>query len=367
MKEISIGILIPTSGILPMGKQFDKSFKKAIGKELDGSGFEIEFHTEIIGQGNPPLIEKALDQFFGYHDVDFVTGLFTAKAMEGFVERFEKRQIPLLMNNLGEHLIKTGGFNDCVLINSPHLWQHCWTMGQYAAQNLGKKGLILSAMFDGGYAFLSCFQMGLHAVNEDFNHDLRLLTMPQPGKLSEVKEAFDAINIADYDFVFPLFCGEEATLFLEEFHARKLYEKVKLIGLPFLMTPAENNLAGLSLISTVSSNYADTDWLWSNTFANMGAKSGRAIGQAVLQVQEKVSPQFLNSILKQLDQSLEYESSKIPRVLNSLDIVEHTLTDGNKVNSQVIETMEVDPKDDPKIKQLRDAASSSWLNPYLAV
>jgi len=367
MKEISIGILIPTSGILPMGKQFDRSFKKAIKEKLEGSDFEIEFITEMIGQGNPVLIEKALDQFFGYHDVDFVTGLVSSRAMEGFVDRFEKRQTPMIMNNLGEHLIRTTGYNDYLLINSSHLWQHSWLMGRYAAKKLGKKGLILGSMFDGGYAFLPSFQLGLMSEYEDFEHDLRLLPMPQPGKLSEVEGAFDVINMEEYDFVFPLFCGEEATIFLEEFHSRGLHKKVKLIGLPFLMLMGERDLAGLELISTVKTGEVDKDWLWENTFTQMGERSGKAIGEAILAGGSKVTPQVLNEVFKKLDKSKEFQSTQVPRIIQEVDLVKHSISEGNKIKSEVIESMELELKDDPKIKQSRDAISSAWMNSYLAV
>ena len=84
MQDITIGMMIPTSGILPMGKQFDKSFRRALQEGLANTEYEPEIITEIVGQGNPALIEKALDKFFGYHDVKCVSGLVTNKAIENW-------------------------------------------------------------------------------------------------------------------------------------------------------------------------------------------------------------------------------------------------------------------------------------------
>tara|TARA_A100000171_G_C2138693_1_gene152685 strand:+ start:4398 stop:5501 length:1104 start_codon:yes stop_codon:yes gene_type:complete len=367
MQEITIGIMIPTSGILPMGKQFDKAFKKAIKLELSNTDCELEIITEMIGQGNPVMIEKSLDKFFGYHDVNLVTGLFTNHAMGSFVDKFEKRKVPLIINNLGEHLIPSKGYNSQVLINSTHLWQHCWAMGQYAAQNLGKKGLILSSMFDAGYAFLNCIQLGLYSEDENFDHDLRLLPLPQPGKLSQVKEAFDNIDMSEYDFVFPLFCGEEATIFLEEFHSRELMSKTKLIGLPYLLELKEKDLSGLELISTAHENQPKGDLLWKGIFETMGKNCGRAVGRVIAKNLENIDAEELIKEMSAIDGGKEYDSTKIPCLNEKIRLVRHKVKAGNQVVSEDIISVDIDLKNDEKIRQSRDAISSSWMNSYLAV
>jgi hypothetical protein len=365
MEEITIGILIPNSGIMPMGKQFDRALKKALKAELAETEFEPEILTETVGQGSPVLIEKALDDFFGYHDVDLVAGLVTPKAIEGVVDRFEKRNIPFIMNNLGEHLIPTKGYGDNVLVNSTHLWQHCFAMGQYAAQNLGKKGLVLGAMFDSGYAFLNCFQLGLMSVDQDFDHDLKLLQLPQPGKLSEVKEAFDSIDIGAYDFVFPLFCGEEATLFIEEFHARGLNSKTKIVALPFLFAPEKYDLAGLEMIST--QNALSNDALWKNTFVSMGDKCGKAIGRVLVGNNGKLNVEELKKNLESLDSSVSYDSTQVPKLNSAITILSHKVVSGNNVETKELAQVDGPISENEHIVQSRDALASVWMNSYLAV
>lgn len=368
MQEITIGIMIPTSGILPMGKQFDRAFKEAVNAELSQTDFQVEFITEMIGQGNPAMIEKSLDLLLGYHDVDLVTGLVSNKAMEGFVEKFEKRQLPLIINNLGEHHVPTKGYGNSILINSANLWQHCWVMGQYAAQNLGKRGLIISSIFDAGYLFINCFQLGLFSVDQDFQFDLRLLSPPPSGQLSQVREAFDAINMADYDFVFPLFCGEEATIFLEEFYTRGLVDTTKIIGLPYLLDLKERELEGLELISTVENHQIPEDYVWRDVFKDMGQHCGQAVGKAIVKNNGKITQEELLEEMSKINAEREYRSTHTPHLKGDVKLIKHEVGKENHILSTAITSVSVGQlSDNEQLKQARDAVQSVWMNSYLGV
>lgn len=366
MQSYTIGIMIPTSGILPMGKHFDRAFRKAIEAELLNEEVELEIITKMIGQGVPSYIEKALDEFIGYHDVDMVVGLVSNKVIDGFVERFEKKGVPLLINNLGEHFIPTKGFNANVIVNSEHLWQHSWALGRYAAQSLGKKGLIISSVYDAGYAFINCFQLGILSVDEGFDHDLRLLPMPEAGSLSDIKLAFEMVDMSEYDFVIPLFCGEEARLFLEEFYGRGYHEEISLVGLPFLLETKEKHLPGLEVYSTAMTGQPEGEWLWRESFAKMGESSGKATGRAIRDT-KRLNTEGVVNFLKEIKPGINPVSTDIPRLTEDVLIVRLNIEGNNHLNFSQVGKVNADISNDEKIVQSRDSLNSAWMNSYLAV
>ena len=366
MDDISIGLMIPTSGIRPMGKHFDRSFRQALNQGLSDTDFEVEVITEMIGNGNPVLIEQVLDKFFGFHDVKLVSGLVTSKAIEQSADRFHKRQVPLLMNNIGEHLIPSQVFNEHVIVNSIHLWQQCMFLGQYAAKELGKKGLIISAMFDGGYAFLNGFQMGADMTDNGCQPELKLLPLPEVGQLSNIPEAFENVQMDQYDFVFALFCGEEATQFIEMFYQKGLHKKTKLLGLPFLLELQSNSLAGLEILSVASSSL-ETDLRMTDLFKRLGTESGTAAARTILNGGGSIKADTLREALEINDNDRIYESNNIPRLIGEQFIVSHLVSDDNVVRSEIIERDSLDILNNQALKVSRDGLASSWMNSYLAV
>ena len=90
-------MLLPTSGIRSMAKDYNNAFNGALQNVLAGTGYEFEVISEMIGQGNISNIEQALDKFFGYHNIDVVTGIASVIAMDKFFEKFDKRKKPLIL------------------------------------------------------------------------------------------------------------------------------------------------------------------------------------------------------------------------------------------------------------------------------
>ena len=364
METVSVGLLLPVSGIRPMSKDFNKALKKAMNQALEGTDYEAEFLAEMIGTGSPAQVEGALDKLFGYHGVDVVTGIVSHNGIEAYVDKFKKNQVPLVLNNMGEHLIPSSGYNPYVLHNNIGIFQQFWLSGYYAASELGSKSLLVSAMYDSGYNFLTAFDMGLRAANPDIEHQLKLLPLPEPGKLSNVNEIFDQLDFENTDFVMGIFCGEEATMFLEEFKARNLQDKVKLLGLPFLLEPGEADLSGLSVYAP---SHQKEDFTFKQLYRDMGTVSGKAIARAILEGEGEVAPDALKNALKDLDENRVYDAKAATQLTGAIHIVKHDFGADNELQSEIVFEREVNLDTDAEYNMFRNAQSSSWVNPYLCI
>lgn len=368
MHTTTVGVLLPTSGIRPMSKQFLKAFNVASSEALKDTGYELEVLTEMIGNGSHDQIDKALNRFFGFHEAQLVIGMATRYGLQHSFDKFQKRKAPLIVCGLGEHFIPTKGFNDHILINAIHLWQQNWYLGYYAGQHLGGKGMAFASMYDSGYSFLSAFQQGVFDANPDIDFRFKLLPMTEGGQLSPVKEAFDQLDFAGQDFVYTMLCGEEATLFLEAFKERGLHEETSLLGMPFLLEPGEVNLSGVSVYSThhqVDEAAKDPDF--KEVFAQLGHITGDAVARAVLKGKGQIDREVMEQALKEADPHKVYSSVSFPKLTSPIGIVKHTFGEDNLLSTESIEQQEIDLDDNEALNALRDSVSASWVNPYLAI
>uniref|UniRef100_UPI004048C503 ABC transporter substrate-binding protein n=1 Tax=Roseivirga sp. TaxID=1964215 RepID=UPI004048C503 len=260
------------------------------------------------------------------------------------------------------------GFNKYVLMNSIHLWQQCYLLGYYAVSALGKRGLMLGAVYDSGYAFYPAFDLGMRAAAENSTLDFKFLSMPGPGELSDIKSAFQQIDTSNVDFVFSLFCGEEATIFLEEYHRLGLHEQIPLLGLPFLLEPSDKKLEGVSVITTRSDfKEGEIDPSYQAIYSELGNLSGIAIGQAIIKGGGKIDVDLLGAALNEANANRVYEHDLSPRLLNEIAVIRNSFSSSNELSSECLLTKKVDLLEDKDFLQMRDAGASSWLNPYLGI
>lgn len=368
METISVGLLLPTSNIRPMSKEFQKSFKAAAEKILGTEGYELEVIPEMIGTGSTEQIDKSLDKFFSLHDVQLVAGIVSRYAIEGALGKFQKSKIPFVFNNLGEHMTPTKGFNDHVLVNSVHLWQQCWLLGNFAAKQFGGKGLAVCSMYDSGYAFLPAFQQGVNAAMPENEFEFRLLPMPQAGQLSDVAPLFQMEDLWGKDFVFSLFCGEEATLFLEGFQEAGLNSKTKLLGLPFLLEPGNVSFSGMSVYTPSFQLLKDgNDFVYKDIYGHLGGSFGSALANCAVKNGGQVNIESLRVELANGQLNRINTTHDNPCVIGPISIHRHEYESGNTLKSEKVYEEAFDPNEDRAFSQLRDGISANWMNPYLAI
>lgn len=369
MNVISVGLLLPSSSIRPkMGKDFERAFLKNLKSSLENTPYELEIVRELIGHGNIAKIEGALDNFFGFEDVDVVVSLASNAAIQAVVNQFEKKKTPLINNNLGEHLISSTAFNDYIFVNSIHLWQQCFLLGQYARATFGKRGLMVGSVYDTGYAFVSAFNLGMQAERSGSFLDLKFINVLENGGLLNIEPFFGSIDISSIDFVFSLFCGEEATAFLEGFKKSNWMKKVPILGLPFLLEPNDESLNEVSVITPRSDFKSSApDPRYKNIFTEFGELSGMTIAKAILDGGGHLNSEGIRNALFEINAERRYESNMFPELLNKVAILKNTFGPSNELTSECMKLETVELSEHKELALLGDAPPSGWLNPYLCI
>lgn len=366
--NISIGLILPSSTICRMAKDFEKGFVQEVTHLLEGSGYEVEYIKEFVGNGNKDMLSAALDKFFGYDQVDIVTGILSNYSLKNVVQKFERFKVPLLCSNLGEHMISTEIKNPYVYINSFHFWQQAWLLGYYTAKHIGINGTVVSALYDSGYIFLAAFLNGMQTADKNACLALNIIPMPAKGELSRIEATMDRINVKDFDFVFPLFCGEEANLFLKEFKKRNWGNEVELVGLPFLLEETPEDLSGISMYSVVhSKEEGKSDIAYKKVFERLGKLAGRGIGTAIIKGKGKIKVNEINDSLKEMDSSKLYASNETPMLLDPISIMKIDIIEGNQIVSVPVLEQSVLFEDNEEFLKSGDSQIASWLNPYLGI
>jgi len=365
MKTFNIGVLLPSSSILPIAKDFEKGIKESL-TNISKEGYKIEITKEFIGQGGEALAEKAINKLLNYDSVDLVTGILSNKVIESMGAKYKNNTTPFLFNNLGEHVPNLPNQNKQIFNNSIHLWRHAWALGNWGVKSFGKKGMILSAVYDAGYSFSQMFHLGMMHADPTSEWSFSVLPMPNIGELSDMSILFPFLEQYQPDFVFATFCGTETTLFLNEFIKRGWHKKTKILGLPYLLYPFETLNDDITIYTT-SLNEGEVDKDISNTFYQLGFQTGNIITKTLdsegITFQQK---------LKNLNETKSFDEITFlnchQNISENVLIIKNEILAGEKqIHITPKEIAPLFPFNHNSILDLNKEISVSWLNPYLCI
>ncbi|MCJ8211353.1 ABC transporter substrate-binding protein [Mucilaginibacter sp. RS28] len=366
MRQINIGVLIPNSGIFPIGKSFEKGLKAGL-KPLHESDIEVELSTEFSGQSGVRQLGEIFDRFFNYHNSDIVTGFISNKMAEDVAVKFREKQRTLIVNNVGGQIPDITKLSENVFVNSAHLWRHAWSLGHYGVKNLGKSGMYVSSVYDAGYSFSHMFNMGMTAADPASQWSFAVGSMPPNGKLTDMEVILPHIDKQKPDFIFATFCGTETPLFLNEFMKRGLHKDIKVLGLPYLTSPFYGLDHDLHITST-QLYHQDATITPDKVFYELGLQTGEMIASVVPDAKDNIEIQQRLAELKQcfnIDAAGELANLGFEE---QVTLTENHITDnGKQLNTTVLCEYE---SYSPTADQLRDMFKGpvfSWINPYLCV
>lgn len=365
METLHIGLLLPSSTILPISKQFEKGLNTALAT-IEKGNIEIEITKEFIGPGGTPQVENAINKLLNYDAVDMVTGIVSSKVLENFATKFKSAQKPCLINNLGEHVPDLNRLNSHTFINSMHLWKDAFALGNWGVKTFGKKGMFIASVYDAGYSFSQMFHEGMMAADATAEWSFSVPPMPPAGQLSDMSVIFPFLDQYQPDFVFAAFCGTEATLFINEFIKRGWHKKTKLMGLPYLLYPFEPLLEDITIYTTqlsTQSGSIDID----KCIYQLGYQTGNVIQQATETDGENIYQKIINTQQFLLLENTNFLNSN-NLTSSTTTIVQHNINAGGKhIDQKVMFTASTFSVDNASIKSLTNEISVGWLNPYLCI
>jgi branched-chain amino acid transport system substrate-binding protein len=373
--KLTIGVLLTNSTILPMAANFNSGLKLGLNGLSSESGLEVEIVPEFVGQGSKEHIETAINKLIGFNNSDVITGIISNKVSSELADKFARCRRPLIINNIGEHLPDPSGYGDYLFLNSVHTWQQVWSMGKWAAETLGKRGMFVSGLYDSGYSFPVMLQKGMESTGADTSLSYAVAPVRQYKGLADVASVIPYLIQDNPDFVFAAFCGEEASIFLSEYIKHGVHRKIPLLGLPFLLAPFDSNGEQIEIYTTLSAYREishDEITRLSNTasdpFSQFGYETGLIIKNAVKSspgttLQRALAEIAINAERGKLE-ILPHNTGNTGRVF----LVKNTWC-GNKdeMSSELITELETIGINDKVIAEINNQPSSGWLNPYLSI
>ena len=365
MNTFHIGMLLPSSTILPIAKDFEKGIKEAL-SNISKEDYEIEFTKEFIGQGGVALVETAINKLLNYDAVDLVTGVLSNKVIESISTKFNNKTTPFLFNNLGEHVPDLSNQNKQIFNNSIHLWRHAWALGNWGVKSFGKKGMFLSSVYDAGYSFSQMFHHGMMHADPTSEWSFSVLPMPNNGQISDMSFLFPFLEEYQPDFVFATFCGTETTEFLNEFIKRGWHKKTKLLGLPYLIFPFEILNDDIAIYTTALNTIESGNDI-SNIFYQFGLQTGSIISQVL-----DMEGTSLQQKLSNLNLSISFNETIFFNCYQNLNdnvlMIKNEILKGEKmIKKTLIEATPLFPLNHKAILDLTKDISVAWLNPYLCI
>lgn len=350
--KTQIGLLLPSSTIFPIAKDFEKGLK-------DGLGDQVNFTItkEFIGQGGITQTESAIDKLINFHDADIVTGIVSAKVTEFVAPKFLAAKKNFIVSELGEYITNTQKLNSNIFINSNYLWQHAWALGHWGVKEFGKKGMFIGSVYDAGYNFSNCFYEGMMAADSAADWSFSVPPPPPPKGLSDMSVIFPFLEKYQPDFIFAAFCGAEATLFLNELIRRGWHKKTKVTGLPFLLEPFEPLEDDINIYTTLP-DPAMPEMGAAESFYYLGYRAGSNI--------KRVAENNFDGSIQQLGKAYcIYSTDATP---DQVTIIQNNIKAGQtEFESGIVTTTSTLSFMDENLMQMTGEFSAGWLNPYLCI
>lgn len=360
MDKITIGLLLPSSTIFPISKNFERGLKD--GLKQDGSHhLEVELIKEFIGQGDTRLVDKVCNKFFKYDDAHLVTGILSNRSVNEIASKFKSQQTPFLVNNLGAAVPDVLQMNDYIFINSPQLWRHAYTMGHWAVKTFGKKGMFVGSVYDAGYGFSHLLQIGMQAADSESTWAFSIPPMPPAGGLSNMDVIFPYMEQYEPDFIFAAFCGEEATLFLNALIKHGWHRKTKITGTPYLLAPFAPLTDDVTIYTARLFN-DDAGITPENVFYKQGLQTGQIIAAAA-------SASNGADLKEQLSKSdTLFNIAREVKADTQLTIVQNDIGAGKAdFTSKSVSRWDTHSLAVEQLKPLTSQVDSGWYNPYLCI
>lgn len=373
-KNISIGLLLPSSTILPVSKDFEQGVKRGLKTLTTNGDYAIEFMPEFIAEGSKEKTEAAVNKLLTYYNVDVITGIISNRTLQVLSEKLSKTKTPVIINNIGEHLLDARLLQPNVYINSTHVWQQIWSLGYWGVETIGLKGMFMSGIYDSGYSFSHMLQMGMYAANENAAMPFAVAPVSTPGSLADVASTFQYIDQFNPDFIFATFCGEEASIFLKEYVDRGYHKKIPLLGLPFLLQPFDNEGEEITIYTTVTSNtninesqlneFAE---MADNPFPYLGYETGLLIQEAVTKTEnlkdlkQTIAQTTIHSQRGAINMSSQQagDGAKVFLIKNTFN--------GKNIKRELVKELNTLYANNQSLLEALDIPSSGWYNPYPGV
>lgn len=385
-QTIKVGVLSPQSNISP---QYPYSFMNGFRLGIDQNKAIKKQHIEIVnepnGYGTPFISKQNAEKLLYENNVDLMVGILGNEVVGQFEDLFSKKQVPFVVCNAGEYFpIKTLRDNPFLFFNTLNLYQSAYASGQYAASGYGKRGFIVTSLYDCGYDSVYSFIRGVE-TSEGLVEETLVMKMNEKDFASK---AISRIKELNPDYVYVLLSGDTARDFIVQYQNSNI-EKQPLLTTPFvtdnpnrpMLGHYADNLecfapwdksAGNTENKEFCKKYMETYRNEPDMFATLGFETGLMIYQALANAEGNYSGPAISKSLSALKMNSPRGEFSVDQATGWTKTPLYRIKMGyNSLSSMTV--AEVSDEQQPvhavhdDFAQLDNSVRSGWLNPYLFV
>ncbi len=216
---------------------------------------------------------------------DVIVGSVSPFASAQIANALQGTATIFLNAEVGANLIQPSVVRANVFHHTLHYWQANWAAGEWAAQTMGKRGVILATFYESGYDALAAFQLAFEQAGGEI---LRTVITHSPTESWNPREALARIAALQPDFVYLMGVGNETVELQAELKNSSL-AGIPLVGTGFSL-PGETNHTG-----TFHSDYLNATGDAPDAMALLGYESGlliHAVRQMMGQIGVSLSEAF---------------------------------------------------------------------------
>ncbi|RFM28218.1 ABC transporter substrate-binding protein [Deminuibacter soli] len=385
--SVRIGFLLPYSSIYPdLYNNFIQGFQAALPPSLLQQQ-AFQFIPSFTKQGGVKDTLDAAQRLVFFDGVDILSGLISYTSLEILAPLLESRQKTGFFCDMGEYLLPLNHLSPRIFFNSFQYWQAEFSLGYWAHQTYGDRGMCIMSMYEAGYQMHCAFRQGTMAAGSAALEYSVMHNMPGHAQMKDnVKQALQKIRESKPSFLHTLFCGTESTDFLAAFAASDLNGKIPLLLSAHMASPEMlRQVKDLGLIAYAASMYNETNdsklnrqFIQTytsqagtpvNHFALMGYETGLAMA--------KLHPYIQRKDWATVNRLLQTETFESPRGMRSychnaalaspvIDIEKISIGDG--IMRKLVINQGITPLYNHQLfKDIHTERATGWQNPYLCV
>jgi ABC-type branched-subunit amino acid transport system substrate-binding protein len=194
----------------------------------------LEFVPVACGSGLRAALVAAT-QAIRDDGVDLLAGFGRHDLASHLTPLLESHRTPFVMSDLGADVVRKRRESPYLIRNSLGYWQANYSMGHWAAANLGRRVLIATDFLESGYDMVYAFR---RAFEEAGGEIARVQVTGVPDQSAPLEAVADAVRSHRPDFVYAFYSGKRAQAFLHLYESEGLANIAPLAGAGLLADSA---------------------------------------------------------------------------------------------------------------------------------
>ncbi|MCB0153865.1 MAG: ABC transporter substrate-binding protein [Anaerolineae bacterium] len=249
-EPIKIGVLLPYSDIYAvLGESITDAMKMyfdEVGNEAGGRQIEIITEdTEI----KPDVAQQKARKLIEQDEVDFVTGVVSSGVLMGLRDYFVEAQKLLICSNAGVNAVSRGAKTPYIWRTSFTNWMAPWSIGGWAAENVGTRAVISVPDYAAGQDNINAFSNSYQAAGGEI---VSVQKTPFPN-MGDPAPFMAELADSGADLVYSFYSGGAAVTFVQAYSDFGLSGQLPLLCAGFMVEQDVLPAQGQAALGTYSS------------------------------------------------------------------------------------------------------------------